>query len=315
MRFGFDTKSISQARSLGAPVSYSNTWAGSWNQKYGWGDIEKELQQARAAGVTPVVPWWYWGDDISPSCVDNGCVDRYQGVEKDRATWTRLSNELADVMARDGGPGAVVVIEPEFNKNGIETYGAFDGYLADQAAIFHQRGVQVVIGFGNWAQQYWRNFSRAVAAADMLGTMSLQSSVRDASTYLSGASQLLGAAQYYQSTFGKQTLIYDVGFSSYPEPGYEANQDTVVGDIFKRMPEFKAAGVQGLIWRMLADDPNFDTSNYHGIAERYWGVLHSDGSAKEAFRWFTGTSIALSASAGALPPPLVAPPQSMYSIR
>ena len=66
---------------------------------------------------------------------------------------------------------------------------------------------------------------------------------------------------------------------------------------------------------MLADDPNFDTNNYHGIAERYWGLLHSNGSAKEAFRWFTGTSIALSASATALPPPLLPAPQSIYAIR
>ena len=62
--------------------------------------------------------------------------------------------------------------------NGVE-----DDYLAEQAAIFHQRGITVVVGFGNWGQSQWRNFDRAVAAADLLGTMALQSSVRDASTY------------------------------------------------------------------------------------------------------------------------------------
>ena len=292
MRFGFDTKSIQQGRALGVPVSYGTTWAGSWNQKYGWGGIEQELQQARSAGVTPVIPWWYWGDDISPSCIDNGCDDRYQGVHKDRATWMRLSNELADLMARAGGSGATVVIEPEFNKNGVENDEAFDGDLAEQASIFHRRGIQVVIAFGNWGRPQWAHFDRAIAAADLLGTMSLQSSVRDQSTYLSGASQLLSAAQYYQSSFGKPTLMYDVGFSSYPEPSYETNQDTVVAEIFRRMPEFQAAGVRGMIWRMLADDPSFDTSNYHGIAERYWGLLHADGKPKTAFRWFTTTAAA-----------------------
>ncbi len=134
MRFGFDTKSIQRARALGVPVSYGTTWAGAWNQKFGWGDLERELQQARAAGVTPVIPWLYWSDDISPASVENGCIDRFHGVRKDRATWSRLANELADV------------VEPEFNKNGIETYEPFDGYLAEQAAIFHQRGLQVVVG-------------------------------------------------------------------------------------------------------------------------------------------------------------------------
>lgn len=288
MRFGFDNKSIHQARSFGVAVSYGSTWAGSWNQRWGWGGIEQELQQARSAGVTAVIPWLYWSDDISPSCVENGCTDRYQGVWKDRATWTRLANELADLAARYGGAGSLIVIEPEFNKNGIEDYETFDGYLAEQAAIFHARGLQVVLGFGNWGQSKWTRFDRAVAAADMLGTMSLQSSVRDAGTYLAGAEHLVNAAQYLRGRFGKPLLIYDVGFSSYPDSSYESHQDTVVAEIFRRMPELKAAGVQGMIWRMLADDPNFDTANYHGIAERHWGLLHADGRPKAAFRWFRG---------------------------
>jgi len=283
---GFDAKAAQQARGLGVAVSYGTAWAGAWNQKYGWNGLATEIQQARSAGATPVIPWLYWSDDISPACVANGCVDRYQGVPKDRATWTRLSNELADVAARSGGAGTIVVIEPEFNKNGIETYEAFDGYLAEEAAIFHQRGLRVVISFGNWGQSRWTNFDRAVASADLVGTMALQSSVRDSGSYMSGADLLVNASRYLQGTFGKPILIYDVGFSSYPEPSYETNQDTVVGDIFRRMSELRSAGVVGIIWRMLADDPAFDTNNYHGPAERYWGLLHADGRAKTAFRWF-----------------------------
>ena len=88
-----------------------------------------------------------------------------------------VSNELADLIVRVHGAnsGALVIIETEFNKNGIENHEAFDGYLTEQAAIFHQRGLKVVIGFGNWGQDIWKKFDRAVAAADLLGTMSLQS--------------------------------------------------------------------------------------------------------------------------------------------
>jgi len=56
--------------------------------------------------------------------------------------------------------------------------------------------------------------------------------------------------------------------------------------VFARMDEFRAAGVQGMIWRMLVDDPAFDTANYHGEAERHWGLLYADGSAKPAFTPF-----------------------------
>jgi hypothetical protein len=287
VQFGFDIKSVHRARELGMPVAYGSTWAGAWNQKWGWSGIEDDLRKAKAAGAVPVVQWWYWGDDISPGCVEHGCADRYHGVRKDKATWSRMSNELADLIVRVGGADsqALVVIETEFNKHGIEDYEPFDGYLAEHAGIFHRRGLQVVVGFGNWGQSQWKNFDRAVAAADFLGTMALQSSVRDTSTYLSGADQLITSAQYLRDTFAKRTFV-DFAFSSYPEPSYELDQNTVIREIFRRMEEFRAAGVQGMVWRMLSDDPAFNADNYHGLAERHWGLLRADGSAKPAFAPF-----------------------------
>src|SRR5437867_9538318 len=87
MLFGVDAAAASKAIAQGLPMTYGSLWAGAWNQpeKYGWGGIKTQLQQAKAAGVTPVIQWWYWGDDISPACVENGCTDRYQGVLKTKA--------------------------------------------------------------------------------------------------------------------------------------------------------------------------------------------------------------------------------------
>ena len=306
VRFGFDAKSVTRARDLGMPVAYGSTWAGAWKQKWGWRGVEDDLRAAKAAGATPVVQWWYWGDDISPSCVENGCRDRYHGVWKDKATWNRLSNELADLIVGVMGPdsGALVIVETEFNKNGIENYEPFDGYLADQAEIFHARNTQVVVGFGNWGRSQWRNFDRAVAASDFLGEQVLQSSVHEASTYLSGASLLIDAARYNQATFGKPSFVTDFAFSSYPSPSYELYQDTVVRELFSRMGELRDAGVHGMIWRMLADDPTFDTNNYHGMAERYWGLLRGDGTPKAAFAPFANGMVTEQRRAEeAVPPP------------
>lgn len=299
MRFGVDAKSASRAIAIGMPISYGSMWAGPWNQKHGWQGLEDELRQAKKAGTIPVVQWWYWGDDISPSCVKNGCKDRYHGVQKDTATWTRLSNELADLIVRVGGKAGppLVVIETEFNKNGIETYAPFDADLAEQAKIFRSRGIKVIVGFGNWGQVHWKRFPKAIAAADMLGTMALQSSVRDKATYMAGADHLLEAARYLHKTFKKPTFITDVGFSSYPEASYEKSQAQVVAAIFERMDDYRAAGVQGMVWRMLADDPKFDIKNYHGQAERHWGLLHADGSPKLAFGSFLSGMLAESPAA------------------
>src|SRR5437868_14643191 len=73
IRFGFDVASAKAARASGVPVSYGSMWAGPWNQRWGWQGIEDQLNTAKANGVTPVIQWWYWGDDISPNCVENGC--------------------------------------------------------------------------------------------------------------------------------------------------------------------------------------------------------------------------------------------------
>jgi hypothetical protein len=289
--FGFDVNAAARARSLGIPTAYGSIWAGVWNQpeKNGWGGIRTQLLTAKSNRVTPVVIWWYWGDDISPSCVENGCKNRYDlSQHKDKAEWYRMTAELADLIASVMGPnsGAILVVEPEFNQGGIGRYEKFDGYLADQMEAAHKRGVTTALEFGNWDQHLWKNFDRAVAGADLLGVMALQSSVRDASTYLSGADMLLSQAKYYQKTFNKPTFVTDFAFSSYPEPSYEAYQDTVIRDIFRRMDEFRAAGVRGMVWRMLADDPKFNTANYHKMAERHWGLIRADGTPKAAFQPF-----------------------------
>jgi fibronectin type III domain protein len=311
VQFGVDATSAARARQSGLQVGYGSLWAGAWNQKYGWGGIESQLLAAKSAGVTPLVHWWYWGDDISPTCVENGCVDRYHGVPKNKATWYRMSNELADLIARVSAGSAarpLVVIETEFNKNGIENYEPFDGYLAEHALFFHNRGLDVIISFGNWGRAAWPRFDRAIAAADMLGAMVLKSSVRNATSYLSGANELLSAVQYYQVTFGKPSFVTDFAFSSYPEPDYALYQDTVIRDIFSRMSQFRAAGVRGMVWRMLADDPNFNTANYHGMAERYWGLLRANGTQKPSFIPFRDGVLA---EIGAPPAAVPAPPTNV----
>jgi hypothetical protein len=266
MRFGANIESIDLAQSRGLPLSYGTFWVGSWTQRHGWGYAQDQLRLAAARNVTPVIHWWYWGDDISPNCVEHGCRDPRQDVFKDKATWFRLSRELAELIERTlGAREAIVVLETEFNKGGIETYEPFDEYLAQQAAIFHGRGhIKVVLGFGNWGREHWPRFDRAIGAADLLGTQLLRSSIRDASSYPSAIDTLVSSARYLRSTFGKDSMVIDLALSSYPSSGYESMQAAVAADLFARLPDLKAAGVRGVLYRMLADDPRFDTSNYHG---------------------------------------------------
>ena len=309
MQFGVDIDSVKKTQALGAPIAYGTLWVGPWTQKYGWATIEAQLKEARTRGVTPVINWWYWGDDISPNCVEHGCDDARQHVHKDKATWTRLSHELADLIDRTSGHrGAIVVLETEFNKNGIETYQPFDGFLVEQMKIFHQKpNIKVAIGFGNWGREHWNRFALAVAECDFLGTQLLQSSVRDSKTYMNAVDTLVSGAKELQKKFAKPSLVIDLALSSYPEAKYAEYQADVVKELFERLPELKQAGVQGVIWRQVSDDPKFDTSNYHGVAERYWGLLHADGSPKPAFQPFV---IGVQAEANHTPAPASAGPSA-----
>lgn len=288
MRFGVDMESIGRARAKGLDLAFGTFWVGSWTQKYGWNNAESQLRGARKHHVTPVINWWYWGDDISPRCVEHGCRDGRQGVNKDKATWYRMSDELSQVIDRVMGNREVyVVLETEFNKGGIETYEPFDGHLADVAGILHRRGnVKVVLGFGNWGCQHWARFDRAIAASDLIGTQLLRSSVRDARAYMSAVDTLVEGARFVQSRFHKPSLVVDLALSSYPASRYETRQAQVVANLRDRLPELSAAGVRGILYRMIADDPKFDASNYHGVAERHWGFLRADGSEKPAFAAF-----------------------------
>jgi hypothetical protein len=289
MRFGVDVDSVKMLRSKGVDVSYGTFWVGSWTERYGWGDADSQLKLAKSAGITPVVNWWYWGDDISPRFVEQGGRDKYHpDIKKDKATWYRMSQELADHITKTmGDREAIVVVETEFNKGGIEHYAPFDQYLTDVEKIFHQKGnIKVVLGFGNWGSQQWGRFDRAAAEADIVGTQLLQSSVRDKSTYLNAVDTVVTGTRTLHELFHKPVLLIDFVLSSYPEPTYEANQAKVVKELFTRLPELKAAGLEGVIWRMLKDDQRFDTANYHGEAERHWGLVRADGSFKTAYATF-----------------------------
>jgi hypothetical protein len=157
--------------------------------------------------------------------------------------------------------------------------------LAEQARLFHSRGpIRVVVGFGNWGSSEWGRFDRAVAASDMVGIQLLRSSVREPGPrYLGAVDALVTGARALRAKFDKPVMIMDLALSTYPSQEYERHQANVLRQLFARSSELKGAGVFAVIWRQIVDDPDFDTSNYHGQAERHWGVVRADGTAKPAF--------------------------------
>ncbi|HEX9816481.1 MAG TPA: hypothetical protein VGB18_05835, partial [Candidatus Thermoplasmatota archaeon] len=309
--FGMDINSMDAQKQAGVPADYATLWAGVWNLKSGWGGPNAAVDRAVANGVTPVVHFYYWGDDISKDCVENGCYSKLHGAQKDKAGWQRLADELAtNLNAHRDGQTVVIILESEFNKGDIQTYEAFDGYLLEKEKFFREKipGVQLVLGFGTWNTDAWKTFDRAAAGADFIGIQALRGSTRDSLTYYENAAdRTLAGMNKAKTLFGKPILLTDLGLSSYPEPDYEKHQARVLASFFSRIAELKAAGMHGMIYRSWTDTM-MDTANYYGEGERHWGLVRtSEPYAKEAKAvWVNGVN-AERASKAPVPPATAAP--------
>jgi predicted xylan-binding protein with Ca-dependent carbohydrate-binding module len=276
IRFGMNMGSIDAQTAAGAKPDFGTFWIGPWTPKYGWGGPDAELDRAYETGTTPVIQFYYWGDDISPDCVENGCWSKLHDSWKDRAGWQALAQELVDHLAAHmKGRPALVILETEFNKGGISTYEPFDGYLEEKARFLKAGypAAQVVLGFGNWGSADWGTFERAAAASDLMGIQAMRGSTRNSlASYEGLINATLDGAKQLRAKFGRPVLVTDIALSTYPEPDYLEHQRRVLSALFSRLNEFRAQGVAGVIYRSYEDNPNFDTNNYFGEAERHWGL-------------------------------------------
>lgn len=278
---GTPVHDVAALKAAGATPRYASYWVGEWMASSGWSGFDAAMGTAKAAGVTPVVYWYYWGDAISPACVDAGCAG------KSRAEWAAMTGQLADhLRATLGGTGALVVLENEFNKHGIdESYApTFDGHLEGVARTLKGvPGVKVVLGFGGWGEWNWAKFPRSAAQSDYVGFQTMRASTRDSEAAYRGAAD---AVAYYTSyvarTFGKPSFLYDLALSSWPDARWAAIQAQTLDAIFAKLVSSGSTGLQGVVYRSL-HDRYMPASNYYGEAESYWGLRTESDAAKPAF--------------------------------
>ena len=292
---GVDADSVEEMDKVGAKPQYGQVWAGRWMKEHGWGGFESDLRTMRDAGVTPVIQWYYYGDSISPNCVQYGCDGRT------KSEWDAMAKELAtrtkNIM---GSKTFYVVMEPEFQKNGIQNWETFDGYLANQAKILRDNGgsgARVVVGFGHWGN--WEIFDRAVAASHLVGFQILRGSTRDSTSQATGsADYMIQLANKLKADWNKPVIVYDFGIATYG--GWEWVQEKALQNVIAKRSQLDAAGVQIIVWRYVYD--NDHSSGYFGAAESSWGVKTKWGSKKagydELVTLIKGSSTSTSTSSG-----------------
>lgn len=279
---GMNTQSAKALREAGAPPQYSSYWVGPWTLQYGWHSLDNMLRDAKAQGTTPVIYWYYWGDSISPSCVDDGCNGRT------REQWSYGTRTLADhVRTHMGGTRAIVVVENEFNKNGIDSTSyapVFDRHLKTQIdTLSAVEGLEVVLGYGAWMEQNWDRFPLAIAASDTIGFQMMRASTRDTEANYRGAPDKIASTLAHSVRLGKPTFLYDLALSSYPDAKWARIQADTIRGIIDRSAEYAAMGLEGIVYRELNDNPSMDPANYFGEAEKHWGLRDAAGNPKPAF--------------------------------
>jgi hypothetical protein len=291
--FGMDADSAAAQASAGVKPDYGTMWIGPWTLTSGWGGPDGQMATLKSQGVTPAIHFYYWGDDISPSCVENGCWSSIHNTQKDRAHWQTLGDQLGSHLnSKMGGAKAVVFLESEFNKNGIGTYEPFDGYLADMANRLHAAypNAVLVLGFGNWGSSDWHTFDRAAAACQMVGLQGMKGSTKDSATsYDSLYSATLSGVKTLNGLFHKPIMLTDIALSSYPDSTYTTMQKDNLAKFFTGMSALTDNNVKAMVYRSWKDSPTMSTANYYGEAERHWGVVKSDGTWKpSATVWVNG---------------------------
>ena len=306
--FGMDAASVGAQVAAGVKPEYGTFWIGPWTLTSGWGGPDAELDRMKAAGVTPAIHFYYWGDDISKACVEDGCWSSLHNAQKDRAHWDTLAEQLvAHLDARMAGKPVLVFVESEFNKGNVATYEPLDGYLAQKAQQIRAgyANATVVMALGNWNSAAWGTFDRFAAASDMVGIQGMRGSTRDSDAHYEDIyDQTLTGAQLLKAKFGKPVILTDIALSSYPESGYTQRQADNLQRFFTGMPELQAAGVTAMIYRSWLDSPNMDLANYYGAAERHWGLATATGTKPAGDVWVAGVLAARSA------PPEGTPSQS-----
>jgi hypothetical protein len=293
---GISTKGATETIAAGAHPAIESIWIGKWTASSGWGGLDNALSQARAHHAAPLILWYYWGNDGSPTCVANGCNG------KSRGEWMAMTDTIASRLKSMGGATSYVVVENEFNKNGITGSYAptFDGYMATiNGKLKATAGVHPVVGFGAWGETSWGLFPKTIASADYMGFQIMRASTRDnEATYRATPDVVAKMVATTKSVgHGKPSILYDLALASYPDAHWAQVQADTLSGILARRAEYAANGLAAIVYRGTGDSPKADTTDYFGLAETTFGLKKADGTPKPAW------GVWIRAGGGSAPPP------------
>ncbi len=245
-----------------------------------------ELQALHDAGLTPVLLFYYFGDDVSQETV-TAQYERYRHWLQ-----TALRHLATDLPV-------LVVLEPEFNNvppNGdahVKDWAPFAELMIRSAAEVRRflPGARVGICPGDYrAYDLWGVLGPISRHMDFLAFQELWASTRPSwlnEHYQDVTEFALLFTTYLRVVYERPVLLAYLGISSYSEGSksdWEKVQAKVWGDLADDIDRFRANGLFGVLAFAWYDDPTH--VGYFGPAETSWGLVERSGRRKPAFEEF-----------------------------
>jgi hypothetical protein len=200
-------------------------------------------------------------------------------------------------MARQlrGDAPVLVILEPEWNiappegETAITDWPWFANDLRAAAMMIRKEAPNVLVGTcpGDFPGTPGLEAVLGPVAADLdfLAFQEMRAATdtdADRPGYTDVAGAAVDYARYLKRAFGRPILLGYVAVSSHG--GWRGTQREILDDLHRRRRELLRAGVFGLVYFQLYDDPRHE--GYFGRAEKHFGLITRGGREKPALEAF-----------------------------
>lgn len=254
----------------------TRSWKGNWFPI-------KEVNQLLKNGYTPIFIFYWFGDDISPSFVSKHKNNYFKALK-------RFVKYLKKIDGRK-----IVILNPEFNQNGIAQNKAFDLLQVKSILLIKKECKNVLVGicpgdFGNysniWDEENWNLYKPSMEysakVADFIAFQEMRAFTKNSKKEILDAPlRALAFSTYLHKTYNKPTFLAYLAISSYGKDG-ENIQKKVFEEFIKLLPLFKhSANLIGLNIFHYIDVPGHQ--GYFKEAESFFGIKRANGTPKPSF--------------------------------
>ncbi|WP_028115282.1 tetratricopeptide repeat protein [Ferrimonas senticii] len=237
------------------------------------------LTMATKAGYTPMISLWYFGDEISPEFVTEHWQPYLEMIQQ------RLIPLLRTL------PQAYLLLEPEFNKNGIESWPDWDRRMSQVVALIKQQLPNVKVGLvlGDWdgtgQQSSYETSLMTIEQSDFIGSMLMIANYTESAHSDPDWSpwiRSLRLGQQLQQRFAKPWMLAYAAIAS--APNWQRRQRLELDKLQAYLPQLRGYGLFAINWFSAVDEPA--QIGWFADAETSFGLLDANYQPKLAFeRW------------------------------